>query len=66
VGGADYRRSTFNRILNMRRQVGSTFKPIVYLAAFESGKDASGVTYSPAYPMEDAPWKLTFDRGLQT
>jgi penicillin-binding protein 1B len=66
VGGADYRRSTFNRILNMRRQVGSTFKPIVYLAAFESGKDGSGVPYSPAYPMEDAAWKLTFDRGLQT
>jgi penicillin-binding protein 1B len=65
VGGRSYAQSTFNRILNMRRQIGSTFKPIVYLAAFLKGNDPSGVPYSPAHPVEDAPWKLTYDRGRQ-
>ncbi len=38
VGGADFRRSQLNRTLQSRRQVGSTFKPIVYAAAIESKK----------------------------
>jgi membrane peptidoglycan carboxypeptidase len=66
VGGRSYSQSGFNRILNMRRQVGSTFKPFVYLAAFEKGQDSKGVTLTPAYPLEDAPWKLTYDSGKQT
>ncbi|MGE0614332.1 MAG: transglycosylase domain-containing protein [Bacteriovoracia bacterium] len=66
IGGSNYTRSNFNRILNMKRQVGSTFKPVVYLAAFDKGRDADGKRYGPGYPMEDAPWKLTFDRGKQT
>lgn len=65
VGGKSYERSTFNRILNMRRQVGSTFKPIVMLAAIEKGRDARGVPYGPGYPMKDAPWTLVFDNGRQ-
>jgi penicillin-binding protein 1A len=36
VGGADFRKSQFNRAIQSRRQVGSTFKPIVYAAAIES------------------------------
>jgi 1A family penicillin-binding protein len=35
VGGADYRRSTFNRASRSRRQPGSAFKPLVYAAALE-------------------------------
>lgn len=66
IGGRSYSESTFNRILNMKRQVGSTFKPIVYLAAFEKGKDAEGVSYGPGHPAEDGPWKLVYDRGRQT
>ena len=38
VGGADFTRSQFNRAVQSRRQVGSTFKPIVYAAAIESKK----------------------------
>ena len=38
VGGADFRKSQFNRAIQSRRQVGSTFKPIVYGAAIETGK----------------------------
>jgi penicillin-binding protein 1A len=36
VGGADFGRSQFNRATQSRRQVGSTFKPLVYAAALES------------------------------
>jgi penicillin-binding protein 1A len=37
VGGRDYRDSKYNRALQARRQVGSTFKPFVYAAAFARG-----------------------------
>lgn len=37
VGGRDITESKFNRALHARRQVGSIFKPFVYLAAFERG-----------------------------
>ena len=37
VGGRDYRESRFNRAAQARRQPGSAFKPVVYLAAIESG-----------------------------
>ena len=37
VGGADYTRSTFNRAVQALRQPGSSFKPVVYLAASEAG-----------------------------
>jgi penicillin-binding protein 1A len=37
VGGRDYRASQFNRAAQARRQPGSAFKPLVYLAALESG-----------------------------
>ncbi len=37
AGGRDFRRSPFNRATNARRQPGSTFKAMVYLAALEHG-----------------------------
>lgn len=37
VGGADYAGSQFNRATQALRQPGSSFKPIVYLAALEHG-----------------------------
>lgn len=37
VGGKDYATSKFNRAVQARRQPGSTFKLIVYLAALQSG-----------------------------
>jgi len=66
VGGRSYSESTFNRILNMKRQVGSTFKPFVYLSAYLSPGDSNGVPYTPGYPMLDASWKLKFDKGRQS
>ncbi len=63
VGGRNYTQSSFNRILNMKRQVGSTFKPVVFLAALQKGVDSEGVPFTPAYPVEDAPFSLTYDRN---
>jgi 1A family penicillin-binding protein len=46
VGGADYRRSTFNRATRARRQPGSAFKPFVFAAALSRG-------YSPVSVLTD-------------
>lgn len=48
VGGRDYRQSRYNRALLSPRQVGSTFKPFVYAAAFHKG-------LSPDTPIDDGP-----------
>lgn len=37
VGGRDASESQFNRAIQARRQIGSIFKPFVYLAAFDKG-----------------------------
>lgn len=37
VGGRDYKESPLNRAIMSKRQVGSTFKPFVYAAAFQRG-----------------------------
>ncbi|HKY83137.1 MAG TPA: transglycosylase domain-containing protein [Sphingobium sp.] len=37
VGGKNYRKSSFNRAVQAKRQPGSTFKLFVYLAAFRAG-----------------------------
>ncbi|MBL1419149.1 MAG: PBP1A family penicillin-binding protein [Alphaproteobacteria bacterium] len=37
IGGKDYRKSQFNRAVNAARQPGSSFKPLVYLAALNYG-----------------------------
>lgn len=38
VGGAEYSESQFNRATEAKRQPGSAFKPLVYLAALEEGR----------------------------
>ncbi len=52
VGGWDFQRSKFNRAVQAFRQLGSTFKPIVYTAAIDRGfTPASIIMDSPiAYP----------------
>ncbi len=37
VGGREYEDSQFNRAVSAKRQVGSSFKPFVYLTALENG-----------------------------
>ena len=48
VGGRDYKQSTYNRAFLTKRQVGSTFKPFVYAAAFGRG-------LSPDSSIDDGP-----------
>lgn len=52
IGGADYRASKFNRAVQAKRQPGSAFKPVVFLAGFDAG-------LAPDTVMTDAP--LTID-----
>ena len=43
VGGYDYTRSKFNRVVQSRRQPGSGFKPFIYSAALEKGKTTASL-----------------------
>jgi penicillin-binding protein 1A len=47
-GGFDYAASKFNRVVQARRQPGSSFKPFIYSAALEAG-------LTPATVILDAP-----------
>ena len=49
VGGVDPKISEFNRATQAQRQPGSAFKPIVYYAAFVTGK------YTPDSIVQDTP-----------
>jgi len=51
MGGFDYSESQFNRVYQSKRQTGSAFKPIVYLAALEKGM-------KPRDQLEDKPIKI--------
>nr|MBA2322321.1 transglycosylase domain-containing protein [Deltaproteobacteria bacterium] len=61
VGGSDFSETQFNRAVQSRRQVGSTFKPIVYAAAINSRK-ITAASLIPDAPIafateEDTVWK---------
>ncbi|MGA7617595.1 MAG: PBP1A family penicillin-binding protein, partial [Thermoanaerobaculia bacterium] len=56
VGGRDYNESQFNRALQAKRQVGSLFKPFVYLAAFEPSLSHQVIT--PATLVNDQRFVL--------
>ena len=54
TGGWSYQQSEFNRATQAYRQPGSSFKPIVYMAALDSG-------YTPSTIVLDAP--ISIDQG---
>ncbi|MBI5286433.1 MAG: PBP1A family penicillin-binding protein, partial [Deltaproteobacteria bacterium] len=56
VGGGDFSKSQFNRVVQSRRQPGSAFKPIIYTAALDKG-------YTPASVIVDSP--LVFEEALK-
>lgn len=57
VGGFSYYASEFDRAFQAQRQTGSSFKPIVYAAALDSG-------YTPSSIVLDAPFVLSQGAGL--
>lgn len=57
IGGYDWRQSKFNRATQMRRQIGSTFKPFVYGAAFASRQ------YTLSTILNDSPETIPLGRG---
>ena len=56
IGGYDFVKSDFNRVLYAKRQPGSAFKPIIYAAALQNG-------YTPASIITDEP--VTYTGGAQ-
>jgi penicillin-binding protein 1B len=61
VGGRSYNQSQFNRAVFAHRQPGSTFKPFVYLAAFERAAEEGRADVTPATMVWDEPTAWTFD-----
>jgi penicillin-binding protein 1B len=55
VGGRSYSQSQYNRAVAARRQPGSTFKPFVYLAAFEQMAAEGRSEITPASVVMDEP-----------
>ena len=61
IGGRSYNQSQFNRAVSARRQIGSTFKPFVYLAAFEKAADEGTGDITPASLVYDEPTTWSWD-----
>lgn len=57
VGGRDYNTSQYNRVF-AQRQPGSSFKPILYLAALQHG-------FTPLTMIKSEPTIFTYDHGKQ-
>jgi penicillin-binding protein 1B len=56
VGGRDYRESQFNRINQSKRQPGSAFKPVTYLAALQETLEGGPDHFLPTSYIEDEPF----------
>jgi penicillin-binding protein 1B len=61
VGGRSYSSSQYNRATAARRQPGSTFKPFVFLAAFERSVEEGRSDLTPASLTQDEPATFEFD-----
>jgi penicillin-binding protein 1B len=61
IGGRSYNQSQFNRAISARRQIGSTFKPFVYLAAFEQAAADGNADITPATLIVDEPTTWSYD-----
>jgi penicillin-binding protein 1B len=64
VGGRSYNQSQYNRAVVARRQPGSTFKPFVYLAAFERAAEEARTDLTPASLTIDEPQTFAFDQQV--
>ncbi|HLK87006.1 MAG TPA: PBP1A family penicillin-binding protein [Candidatus Binataceae bacterium] len=60
VGGRDYRESQFDRVTQAKRQPGSAFKPITYLAALEETLSGGPERFLPTSYIDDTPFTWTY------
>jgi penicillin-binding protein 1B len=60
TGGRDYQKSQFNRVTQSKRQPGSAFKPITYLAALQETLDGGPEHYLPTSYIEDTPFTWNY------
>jgi len=56
TGGRDYRESQFNRVTQSKRQPGSAFKPVTYLAALQETLEGGPDHFLPTTYIEDTPF----------
>jgi penicillin-binding protein 1B len=56
VGGRSYSQSQFNRITHARRQPGSLFKPVTYLAALNETLEGGPQQFLPTTFIDDEPF----------
>jgi penicillin-binding protein 1B len=64
VGGRSFSETQLNRAVNSKRQVGSVFKPFVFLTAFSDPeiKSEAGQPYTPLTLMQDEPFTVEYDK----
>lgn len=60
VGGFDFAKSSFNRVIQAERQPGSNFKPFTYSAAMDKGYTAASVINDAPVVFEDAGLESTW------
>lgn len=60
VGGYDFARSKYNRVIQGRRQPGSSFKPFVYSAALENGFTVASLVNDAPIVFEDSELERTW------
>ena len=60
VGGRNYRKSQFNRVIQSHRQPGSVFKPVTYLAALNETLSGGPDRFLPTSYLEDEPFTWTY------
>lgn len=56
IGGNNYNKSQYNRVIQAKRQIGSTMKPILYYTALESG-------FTPSSTFTSEKTTFTFSEG---
>ncbi len=63
VGGFDFYKSQFNRVMQAKRQSGSSFKPIVYAAGLELGLTPSTVIVDSPIVYQDRAEEMAFSQS---
>ncbi len=58
VGGRDYSRSQFNRVVQARRQPGSCFKPFIFAVGFDLEIQGEDGGLTPGSLLDDSPLEM--------